>query len=125
GTCERNGRRAVLIAEAGPVQVADRNNVGPLGWLWPPSAFSVAQSRRSARGTVRRNWGTTCEAAENGQARKARVIVGAAKVRIVNDVTTPRWPPPPPRSAQNRSGSESALAVTTRPSASTTRIAVT
>ena len=53
------------------------------------------------------------------------MIVGAAKVVNVNDVTTPRWPPPPPRSAQKRSGSWSALAVTTLPSASTTCIAVT
>ncbi len=36
-----------------------------------------------------------------------------------NDVTTPKFPPPP-RSAQNRSGSVSALAVTNRPSARTT-----
>ena len=36
-----------------------------------------------------------------------------------NEVTTPKLPPPP-RSAQNRSGCSSALARTTRPSASTT-----
>ena len=76
------------------------NNAGPLGWVCPPSSFSVAQSLRSAFGTVWRNPATTWAAAENGQARKARVIVGAAKVVIVNDVTTPRCPPPPPRSAQ-------------------------
>ena len=100
GTWDRKGRSAALIREAGPVQVADMNNAGPLGWVCPPSSFSVAQSLRSAFGTVWRNPATTWAAAENGQARKARVIVGAAKVVIVNDVTTPRCPPPPPRSAQ-------------------------
>jgi hypothetical protein len=31
GTLERNGRKAVSIPDAGPVQVADMNNAGPLG----------------------------------------------------------------------------------------------
>ena len=39
--------------------------------------------------------------------------------RNVNEVTMPKFPPPP-RSAQNRSGWESSLAVTKVPSASTT-----
>ena len=39
--------------------------------------------------------------------------------RNSNEVTTPKLPPPP-RSAQNRSGCSSALAVTNEPSASTT-----
>ena len=125
GTWERNGRRAVLIDDADPVQVADMNRVGPLACVAPPSSLSVAQSRRSAVGTVASQWGTTRPAAENGHAMKARVIAGAANVFIVNDVTTPRWPPPPPRRAQKRSGSRLGLAVTTRPSASTTFMAVT
>ena len=39
--------------------------------------------------------------------------------RNSNDVTTPKFPPPP-RSAQNRSGCSWPLAVTNEPSASTT-----
>ena len=39
--------------------------------------------------------------------------------RYSNEVTTPKLPPPP-RSAQKRSGCSSALAVTTSPSAVTT-----
>ena len=69
GTCERNGRRALLIDDGEPVQVADMNSTGPLAWVAPPSSLSVAQSRRSALGTVARKWGTTWRAAENGQAR--------------------------------------------------------
>ena len=42
--------------------------------------------------------------------------------RNVNDVTTPKFPPPP-RSAQNRSLCELSLAVTNVPSASTTSAA--
>ena len=52
-------------------------------------------------------------------------MVGAGEVASWNDVTTPRWPPPPPRSAQNRSGSCSALTLRTRRSAVTTCIEVT
>ena len=42
--------------------------------------------------------------------------------RNVNEVTTPKFPPPP-RNAQNRSLCELALAVTKLPSASTTSAA--
>src|SRR6202049_1266574 len=42
--------------------------------------------------------------------------------RKVNEVTTPKFPPPP-RSAQNKSPCESSLAVTNVPSASTTSAA--
>ena len=101
------------------------NNAGPLGCVCPPRSLRVAHSRGSAFGTVCRKFGTTWSAAENGHATYARVMVGAAKVWKVNDVTTPRCPPPPPRSAQKRSGSLSALAVTILPSARTTCIAVT
>ena len=45
------------------------------------------------------------------------VATGCARNR--NDVTTPKLPPPP-RTPQNRSAFSSALAVTNRPSASTT-----
>ena len=125
GTRERNGRSAALIPDAGPVHVADMISVGPPGCVWPPSSLSVAHSRRSLRGSSCRKWGTTWAYAENGHATNARVIVGAANVWNVNDVTTPRCPPPPPRSAQNRSGCWVGLAVTTEPLASTTRIEVT
>ena len=45
----------------------------------------------------------------------------AGRVRSTTDSTTPKLPPPAPRSAQNRSGYSSADAVTIRPEASSTR----
>ena len=69
---------------------------------------------------------------------KARMIVGAASIghsvgpastsptscrENENDTTTPKLPPPP-RSAQNRSGSSDSLVRTSRPSASTTSAAI-
>src|SRR5215468_3557223 len=45
---------------------------------------------------------------------------GSGWVRSVSRVTTPKVPPPPPLSAQNRSGLRAALAIRTAPSAVTT-----
>src|SRR5882762_7113974 len=56
-----------------------------------------------------------------GNRRENTVRSGAGSVLNVNEVTMPKLPPPPPRSAQNRSGSESAEAVRSWPSAVTTR----
>src|SRR5271170_3045969 len=56
---------------------------------------------------------------DHGQDRKNRMISLAGWVANVNEVTTPKLPPPPPRQAQNRSGLLLALAVLTWPSAVT------
>ena len=55
------------------------------------------------------------------QCASIRVVIGSATVSNRSEVTTPNWPPPAPRSAQNRSGSRSWSQSTTLPSASTTR----
>ena len=68
GTWDSSGFSALSIDDAGPVQVADMNSAGPLGCVAPPRSFSVAQSRRSALGTLSRNRGTTSAAAEKGHA---------------------------------------------------------
>ena len=47
-----------------------------------------------------------------GKCSENTVRFGAGSVSKVNSVTMPKLPPPPPRSAQNRSGSELADAVT-------------
>src|SRR5262249_9574492 len=52
--------------------------------------------------------------------RAAPSQAGSAWVRSVSRVTTRKVPPPPPLSAQNRSGFWAALAVRTAPSAVTT-----
>jgi hypothetical protein len=61
----------------------------------------------------------TRAACDQGQDRKNKTIWPAGWVLKVNEVTTPKLPPPPPRQAQNRSGLVLALAVLTWPSAVT------
>src|SRR5271155_3581531 len=61
----------------------------------------------------------TRAACDHGQDRKNRTMSPAGWVRNVNEVTTPKLPPPPPRQAQKRSGLLAALAVLTCPSAVT------
>src|SRR5689334_16083361 len=61
----------------------------------------------------------TRAACDHGQDRKNRHIWPAGWVVKVNEVTTPKLPPPPPRQAQNRSGLLPALQVLIVPSAVT------
>ena len=63
---------------------------------------------------------TTSSASDHGHDREKAVIPARGWEENVNDVTTPKLPPPAPRSAQKRSGSFAASHVTMRPSASTT-----
>src|SRR2546428_13747902 len=58
----------------------------------------------------------TAFAADHGQERKPSARALAACVRSVSEVTTPKLPPPP-RSAQKRSGSRCSSHVSTFPSA--------
>src|ERR1700719_2599301 len=61
----------------------------------------------------------TRAACDHGQDRKNRQMSPAGWVVKVNEVTTPKLPPPPPRQAQKRSALVPALAVLTWPSAVT------
>ena len=61
----------------------------------------------------------TRAARDHGQDRKNSTISPAGWVVKVNELTTPKLPPPPPRQAQNRSALELALQVLTWPSAVT------
>src|SRR6516164_5489474 len=61
----------------------------------------------------------TRAACDHGQDKKNRTICPAGRVVKVNEVTTPKLPPPPPRQAQNRSGLVLALHVLSWPSAVT------
>ena len=77
---------------------------------------------RARPGGRRRTRGRTRTAAARPRADAApdrRGPLTSGCVRYSNEVTTPKLPPPP-RSAQKRSGSVSSLAVTTSPDASTT-----
>ena len=62
----------------------------------------------------------TFAACDHGHVNENTVSWESACVANVKDVTTPKFPPPPPRSDQNRSDSDDAFAVTVLPSASTT-----
>src|SRR6478672_2985068 len=61
----------------------------------------------------------TRAARDHGQDRKNRTICPTGWVPKVNEVTTPKLPPPPPRQAQNRSEFWLELQVLTWPSAVT------
>src|SRR5260370_31709983 len=61
----------------------------------------------------------TWPACDHGQERKNKMISPAGCVPKVNEVTTPKLPPPPPRQAQYRSALLLALQVLTWPSAVT------
>src|SRR5580704_10105156 len=61
----------------------------------------------------------TRAACDHGQDRKNSTMPLAGWVRYVNEVTTPKLPPPPPRQAQNRSEFWLASQVRTCPSAVT------
>ena len=56
---------------------------------------------------------TTSATAPPDHCASIRVVIGSATVSNRSDVTTPNWPPPAPRRAQNRSGSWSASRSTT------------
>src|SRR5580658_9112518 len=62
---------------------------------------------------------------DQGQDRKNRQMSPAGCVVKVNEVTTPKLPPPPPRQAQNRSELVLAFAVRIWPSAVTICMDVT
>ena len=61
-----------------------------------------------------------CAVVPSGNTNVTMSLSVAGNVRNVNDVTTPKLPPPPPRNAQNRSAWSSADAVIASPLGSTT-----
>ena len=82
----------------------------------PPESTRFVHSSGGADCTQRCQASRTPLAAP-GEKRSANTVkFGAGWVSKVNEVTTPKFPPPPPRSAQNRSGSELADAVRSFPS---------
>ena len=78
------------------------------------------QSGAGAEGPHLCHAATTSVASDHGHDIENAVIALSGCDANVNDVTTPRFPPPAPRSAQNRSACLEASHDTTRPSASTT-----
>src|SRR5215813_13187543 len=88
----------------------------------PPAAADRCRFDQSASGAC---GAQDCQAAitraacDHGQDRKNRTIWPTGWVRKVNEVTTPKLPPPPPRQAQNRSAFWVESHVLTWPSAVT------
>src|SRR3984957_9561530 len=90
----------------------------------PPGAAARCRLDHSASGACGPHdcpAATTWAACDHGQLMPNRHGLGAGTVRKVNEVTTPKLPPPPPWQAQNRSPCcrGSAVAVSTDPSAMT------
>ena len=88
----------------------------------PPGAAArcrLDQSASGACGAQDCQAEITRAACDHGQDRKNRTIWPTWRVRKVNEVTTPKLPPPPPRQAQNRSEFWLELQVLTWPSAVT------
>src|ERR1700750_812828 len=88
----------------------------------PPGAADRCRLDHSASGACGAQF---CQAAitlaawDHGQDRKNSTMFPTGWVPKVNEVTTPKLPPPPPRQAQNRSEFWFALHVRTWPSAVT------
>src|SRR5271154_3954166 len=94
----------------------------------PPGAAARCRFDQSASGAC---GAQDCQPAtprascDHGQDRKNKQMLPAGWVVKVNEVATPKLPPPPPRQAQNRSGLVFALAVRIWPSAVTICMDVT
>src|ERR1700690_125733 len=89
----------------------------------PPGAADrcrLDQSSSGACGAQDCQAAITRLASDHGQLRKNSMISGAEWVRNVNEVATPKLPPPPPRQAQKRSLSWLASQSRIWPSAVTT-----
>ena len=115
--------RAGLVADVAPDHAAHLAQVDVLRERRPRAGRCGRRRSRSARagrsGGTRGTPRSTSALCSTGQNVGPPMIVPTSCRRNVNDVTAPKLPPPP-RSAQNRSGCSSAFAVTWRPSASTT-----
>lgn len=89
----------------------------------PPGAADRCRLDQSASGATGAHdcqpW-ITRPARDQGQERKKSTSLLSWWVRNVNDVATPKFPPPPPRQAQYRSLCWEESQVTTDPSARTT-----
>src|SRR5436190_10461380 len=104
------------------------SNAPPTETLGPVDGIQrtrqLDQSSDCADGPQRSHPSRTSGATDHGHDRPKIVIRSTVCVSNVKDVTTPKLPPPPPRSAQKRSGLVASSHARTRPSAVTTVAAV-
>ena len=104
---------------AEPVKSPVAEIVPALGW----AIASETQSRSSTKGAQRCQASSTSAASSHGQVTVQITTSPIGCTRKVKAVAIPKFPPPPPRNAQKRSGCSSSLARSTRPSASTSSTA--
>ena len=107
-----------MSAPGEPVHAPEIETVGP-----EPGIQRSRQLDHSAGGALGAHTchaERTSSARDHGHVNEKTVRRESACVANVNDVTTPKFPPPPPRSAQNRSGCTFASHRTIWPLASTT-----
>src|SRR5580693_4541871 len=88
--------------------------------IWSTVASANAQQLRSAVRNQFCHPTSTCAKDCGAKSRFTASTSPAGNVAKVSDVVTPKFPPPPPRNAQNRSGCELADATTTWPPGNTT-----
>ena len=126
---ERASRRASESSSPAYVQAipqtvrrcSSSGNGGPGGT--PRKAKKPPSWRGWAGMNSRYQRNTSAASARSYKTGPACTVAGSGCARKVKDVTTPKLPPPP-RIAQNRSGSRPASVSTTEPSASTTVAAI-
>src|SRR5271154_6694044 len=88
--------------------------------IWSTVASASAQQLRSAVRSQLCQPTSTCANDCGGKLRLTASRSPVGNVAKVSEVVAPKFPPPPPRNAQNRSGWELADAVTVWPPGSTT-----
>ena len=111
----RNGPSSDPSAGSGP-----RNWPVTCALVCPPAPFrwKIEVSRLSACGAHSIHAASASPAALHGnEAKNEDALAGSDSSAKVRAVTTPKFPPPPPRSAHSRSGSLRASTVRSRPSA--------
>src|ERR1700704_3772337 len=102
-------------APLGPSPGAGANTMMHPAETRPPVVFTIPQIPRPAPRSHSYQPRITCSVSPSGNTRVTTSLSVTGDVRNVNDVTTPKLPPPPPRSPQNRSAWSSGDAVITSP----------
>ena len=125
GASARSGASAASASAAGPAKAPStitnwppRIGSGIIGSSGTDSSRSEVVSASGATAVTSRHTGRTSAARSSGKNIAPAVSSGSANRRNSIAVTTPKLPPPP-RTAQNRSGSVSASTRRSTPSAVT------
>jgi len=123
--CNSNSRSVNFCNSSSRVGPSSRveapNKVARTGAPGSDSRVRLTVSSSGPSGAHACQAATRSTSATPDQRASMRVVSGSGTVSNRSDVTTPNWPPPAPRRAQNKSGCRSWTQSTTVASASTTR----